>query len=113
MAKDKYKEIRLEGHPTIIEFGSQTDQGQISALPITAGFLYPDVELKDTKGQLWDLSICIFQYPQQVLKPIPGGYQGMTTLTVISGKLFHLFNPVSSSAKQKIIPPTGENYSED
>ena len=30
-------------------------------------------------------------------------YDGMTRLTMISGKLFHLFNPVSSSAKQMMI----------
>ena len=37
-----------------------------------------DVDPTNTEGQLWDLSIHGFQYPWQILEPIPQGHQGMT-----------------------------------
>lgn len=46
-----------ERHPTLTEFGSQTDQDQISALPIIAGPLYP--RLWNTKIQRVNNGTCV------------------------------------------------------
>lgn len=100
MVKDKYKEIRFREASYSNRIWKPDRPGSnLSSTNYSWPSVSTVVEHKDTKGQQWHLRVFGFWYPQWALEPIRCGYQGMTRLTVISGKLFHLFNLVSSSAK--------------
>lgn len=95
MVKDKYKKICFRGASYSDRIWEPDRPG--SNLSST-NYGWPSV-YKDTKGQLWDFEHLWISISSVNPGTNPLWIPWLTRLTVISGKLFHLFNPDSSSAK--------------